>query len=56
MTEEEGKRNLDHKEEPVSGKQAERMLLNISGNITGKMGAAKSFESFDSSKIMNCMF
>lgn len=34
---------LTAKRNPVSGKQAKRMLFNISGNTKGKTGAARSF-------------
>lgn len=44
------------KRNSVSGKQAKRMLLNISGNTRGKMGAVRSFESFDFPQKINCLF
>lgn len=47
---------LTAKRNPVSGKQEKRMLFDIAGNTKGKMGAARSFESFDFSEIMNCLF
>lgn len=56
MTKEEGRETLTTKRNSVSGKQAKRMLLNISGNTRGKMGAVRSFESFDFLKKMNCLF
>lgn len=56
VTKEEGRETLTTKKNSVSGKQAKRMLLNISGNIRGKMGVGRSFESFDFPKKINCLF
>lgn len=56
MTEEEGKRNLDRKEEPSLWETGKGDAVKHSGNTKGKMGAARSFESFDFSKIMNGLF